>query len=197
MIKSIFGLNTEDLRKREAVENQELAEMLSKSTGDNYGVTAFGTAFGREAGKGLLSKLGYENSEMAQAEANEARQKQLEEKLSGLEAENPERLKILAEAHQEGGNIKEAVRYAGMYRKVKEDKRKEIKSDWVKARSVLNPLSGEKENTDKEILALLKIYHPAEDFTELEKYVSSLKEEEKEANSNEPVNNLPEGFNVE
>ena len=98
MIKSIFGLNTEDLRKREAVENQELAEMLSKSTGDNYGVTAFGTAFGREAGKGLLSKMGYEDPEMAQAEANEARQKQLQEDLSKLDSSSPEYFYKFAES---------------------------------------------------------------------------------------------------
>lgn len=198
MIKSIFGLNTEDLRKREAVENQELAEMLSKSTGNNYGVTAFGTAFGREAGKGLLSKMGYEDPEMAKAEANEAKQKQLDEDLSGFAVEDPKRLKVLAEAHQAGGNMEEAVRYANMYRKVLDDKRKEIKSDYFRTGTKVDPLTGEPKNTDKQRFNLLKALHPNEKLKDLEEYVNSLKkEEEEEANSNEPVNNLPEGFNVE
>jgi len=191
MIKNIFGLDTQDVLKKRAERNRLLAEQRIKQGDIDPTVAILGQQFGDMLGRGLMERLGYEDPEMAKAKENEALQKTLVEDLAKLDTADPERLKILTEAYRLGGNIELATTYANLYRKIKDDKRKEIKSDWFKT-SKVSPLTGEPIKTDKERLSMLKALHPNENFKELEEYVNMLKK--LEVNNTNSVNSLPDGF---
>lgn len=191
MIKNIFGLDTQDVLEKRAERNRLLAAQRIKQGNIDPTVAILGQQFGDMLGRGLMKKLGYEDPEMTKAKENEALQKTLEEDLAKLDTADPERLKILTEVYQLGGNIELATTYANLYRKVLDDKRKEIKSDWFRTGTKVDPL-GNPILTDKQRLAQLKALHPNENFKELEEYVNMLKK--LEVNNTNSVNSLPDGF---
>jgi len=98
MIKSIFGLTTEDVREQQLKQQQAAAQQFAKQTGANQGVASFGTALGAGLGRGLMSRLGFEDPAMAKAEEVEARQTALNEQLAALDPNDPRRQYLLAEA---------------------------------------------------------------------------------------------------
>jgi len=98
MIKSIFGLTTEDVRKQQAEQQQKIAQEFARQTNANQGVASIGTAIGAGLGRGLMSRLGFEDPEMVKAEEVEARQTALNEQLAALDPNDPRRQYLLAEA---------------------------------------------------------------------------------------------------
>lgn len=98
MIKSIFGLTTEDVREQQLKQQQAAAQQFAQQTGANQGVASFGTALGAGLGRGLMSRLGFEDPAMAKAQEVEARQTALNEQLAALDPNDPRRQYLLAEA---------------------------------------------------------------------------------------------------
>lgn len=98
MIKSIFGLTTEDVREQQLKQQQAAAQQFAQQTGANQGVASFGTAVGAGLGRGLMSGLGFEDPAMAKAQEVEARQTALNEQLAALDPNDPRRQYLLAEA---------------------------------------------------------------------------------------------------
>ena len=98
MIKNIFGLNTQDVAEQRAELNRLKSAQRIKQGDIDPTVAVLGQQFGDMLGRGLMKKLGYEDTEMAQAEANEARQKQLQEDLSKLDSSSPEYFYKFAES---------------------------------------------------------------------------------------------------
>ena len=178
MIKNIFGLNTQDVADQRAELNRLKSAQRIKEGNIDPTVAVLGQQFGDMLGRGLMKKLGYEDKDMAIATKNEQLANDLNAELGLLDMQDPERYRVMAEAYEKAGNTEEAMRYAGVYRTIKNDKRKEIKADYFRTGTKVDPLTGDSKNTDKQRLALLKAMHPNEDFTELEKYVSTLAKEE-------------------
>jgi hypothetical protein len=98
MIKSIFGLTTEDVREQQLKQQQAAAQQFAQQTGANQGVASFGTAVGAGLGRGLMSGLGFEDPAMVKAQEVEARQTALNEQLAALDPNDPRRQYLLAEA---------------------------------------------------------------------------------------------------
>ena len=99
MIKNIFGLNTQDVADQRAELNRLKSAQRIKQGDIDPTVAILGQQFGDMLGRGLMKKLGYEDTEMAQAEANEAKQKQLQEDLSKLDSSSAEYYYRMAEAY--------------------------------------------------------------------------------------------------
>jgi hypothetical protein len=177
MIKNIFGLNTQDVADQRAELNRLKSAQRIKQGDIDPTVAVLGQQFGDMLGRGLMKKLGYEDKDMAIATKNEQLANDLNAELGLLDMQDPERYRVMAEAYEKAGDTEGAMRYAGVYRTIKNDKRKEIKADWFRTGTKVDVL-GNPIQTDKQRLAQLKAWHPNEDFTELEKYVSTLAKEE-------------------
>lgn len=111
MIKSIFGLTTEDVREQQLKQQQAAAQQFAKQTGANQGVASFGTALGAGLGRGLMSRLGFEDPAMAKAEDVEAKQLALNKQLAGLDPSDPRALYITGNALLQEGLVEEAARF--------------------------------------------------------------------------------------
>lgn len=111
MIKSIFGLTTEDVRKQQLKQQQELAQLYAKQTGANQAVASIGTAIGAGLGRGLMNRLGFEDPEMAKAKEVEAAQTALDQELAKYELDDPARYYVIGQALVEAGQPEEATRY--------------------------------------------------------------------------------------
>lgn len=111
MIKSIFGLTTEDVRKQQAEQQQKIAQEFARQTNANQGVASIGTAIGAGLGRGLMSRLGFEDPEMAKAQEVEARQTALNKQLAGLDPSDPRALYITGNALLQEGLVEEAARF--------------------------------------------------------------------------------------
>lgn len=111
MIKSIFGLTTEDVREQQLKQQQAAAQQFAKQTGANQGVASFGTAIGAGLGRGLMSRLGFEDPAMAKAEDVEAKQLALNKQLAGLDPSDPRALYITGNALLQEGLVEEAARF--------------------------------------------------------------------------------------
>jgi hypothetical protein len=109
MIKSIFGLTTEDVREQQLKQQQAAAQQFAKQTGANMGVASFGTALGAGLGRGLMSRLGFEDPAMAKAQEAEARQTALNEQLAALDPNDPRRQYLLAEALSSMGDTQASL----------------------------------------------------------------------------------------
>lgn len=116
MVRSIFGLTTEEVRQQQLEQQREMAAQLQREQGTSPFAATFGTAFGSAIGRGLLSKLGYEDPEMAKAKEVEAAQAALDEQLAGLEQDDPKRLYLVGQALIEAGKPEEATRYFALAR---------------------------------------------------------------------------------
>jgi len=148
MIKNIFGLNTEDLRRQEMAETKQLAQRLSKTTGDNYGVTAFGTAFGKAASKGLLSKMGYEDPALTQAKENEALQEQFDNIDKSTAQGNYEAAQLLDKA----GRPELAVQYRNVALRMAEQSKKNRKEVYSNIPLDPNDILGSKIKQREDLL---------------------------------------------
>lgn len=111
MVRSIFGLTTEDVRQKQLEQQQEMAAQLQREQGTSPFAATFGTAFGSAIGRGLLSKLGYEDPEMAKAKKAEAAQAALDQELAKYEPDDPARYYVIGQALIEAGQPEEATRY--------------------------------------------------------------------------------------
>ena len=111
MIKSIFGLTTEDVRKQQLKQQQAAAQQFAKQTGANQGVASIGTAIGAGLGRGLMSRLGFEDPEMVKAQEVEAKQTALNQQLAGLDPSDPRALYITGNALLQEGLVEEAARF--------------------------------------------------------------------------------------
>ena len=109
MIRSIFGLTTEDVREQQLNQQQAAAQQFAKQTGANQGVASIGTAIGAGLGRGLMSRLGFEDPAMAKAEEAEARQTALNEQLAALDLNDPRRQYLLAEALSSMGDTERSL----------------------------------------------------------------------------------------
>ena len=118
MIRSIFGLTTEDVRKQQQELQQSMAQQYATQTNANPGVASFGTAIGAGLGRGLMSRLGFEDPEMAKAQDVEARQAALDKQLAALEPDDPRRQWLLAEALSNAGNIPSSIAAADAARQM-------------------------------------------------------------------------------
>lgn len=115
MVRSIFGLTTEDVRKQQIEQQQDFAKQLQQS-GYSPLEAQLGTALGTGLARGLMSKLGYEDPAMAQARQVEESQAALNEQLAGLEQDDPRRLYLIGQALVEAGKPEEATRYFALAR---------------------------------------------------------------------------------
>jgi len=111
MIKSIFGLTTEDVREQQLKQQQAAAQQFAKQTGANQGVASIGTAIGAGLGRGLMSRLGFEDPEMVKAQEVEAKQTALNQQLAGLDPSDPRALYITGNALLQEGLVEEAARF--------------------------------------------------------------------------------------
>jgi len=111
MIRSIFGLTTEDVRQKQLEQQQEMAAQLQEQQGTSPFAATFGVGLGAGLGRGLMSRLGFEDPEMAKAKEVEAAQAALDEQLAGLELDDPQRLYLIGQALIEAGKPEEATRY--------------------------------------------------------------------------------------
>lgn len=85
MIKSIFGLDTQEVMQKRAEDIRKRALQRTKAGDIDPTVAILGESLGNVLGRGLLSRMGYEDPEMARAKENEALQKELNEDLAKLE----------------------------------------------------------------------------------------------------------------
>ena len=115
MIKSIFGLTTEDVREQQRQQQQKLATQLIQQ-GTSPFAASFGTAFGGELGRGLMSRLGIQDPAMAKAQSVEARQTALNEQLAALSPDDPQRFYLIGQALVDAGDSAEASRYFALGR---------------------------------------------------------------------------------
>ena len=115
MVRSIFGLTTEDVRQQQVEQQQDFAKQLQQS-GYSPLEAQLGTALGTGLARGLMSKLGYEDPAMAQARQVEESQAALNEQLAGLEQDDPRRLYLIGQALIEAGKPEEATRYFALAR---------------------------------------------------------------------------------
>lgn len=115
MIKSIFGLTTEDVREQQRQQQQKLATQLIQQ-GTSPFAASFGTAFGGELGRGLMSRLGIQDPAMAKAQSVEARQTALNEQLAALSPDDPQRFYLIGQALVDAGDSAEASRYFSLGR---------------------------------------------------------------------------------
>ena len=111
MIKSIFGLTTEDVREQQLEQQQKIAQEFARQTNANQGVASIGTAIGAGLGRGLMSRLGFEDPAMAKAEDVEAKQLALNKQLAGLDPSDPRALYITGNALLQEGLVEEAARF--------------------------------------------------------------------------------------
>ena len=115
MVRSIFGLTTEDVRQQQVEQQRDFAKQLQQS-GYSPLEAQLGTALGTGLARGLMSKLGYEDPAMAQARQVEESQAALNEQLSTLEQDDPRRLYLIGQALIEAGKPEEATRYFALAR---------------------------------------------------------------------------------
>ena len=111
MIRSIFGLTTEDVRQKQLEQQQEMAAQLQKQQGTSPFAATFGIGFGAELGRSLMSRLGFEDPEMAKAKEVEAAQTALDQELAKYEIDDPARYYVIGQALVEAGQPEEATRY--------------------------------------------------------------------------------------
>lgn len=88
MIKSIFGLTTEDVRQQQVEQQRDFAKQLQAS-GYSPLEAQLGTALGTGLARGLMSKLGYEDPAIVKAQEAEARQEALNEQLASMSPDDP------------------------------------------------------------------------------------------------------------
>jgi hypothetical protein len=94
-------------------------------------VAILGQQFGDMLGRGLMKKLGYEDPEMAKAKDNEARQKQLNEDLSGLDKTSSDYYNRMAEAFLTNNDYQRGAAMLGIAQSIDAKnlkKEKEIKA---------------------------------------------------------------------
>jgi hypothetical protein len=166
MIKNIFGLNTEDLRRQEMAETKQLAQRLSKTTGDNYGVTAFGTAFGKAASKGLLSKMGYEDPALTQAKENEALQEQFDNIDKSTAQGNYEAAQLLDKA----GRPELAVQYRNVALRMAEQSKKIRKKVYSTIPINQNDVVGSRTQRYQQFFDAEAYEEAEEEMKEIQKY---------------------------
>ena len=85
MIKSIFGLDTQEVMQKRAEDIRKRALQRTKAGGIDPTVAILGESLGNVLGRGLLSRMGYEDPEMTKAKEAEVLQKELDEDLAKLE----------------------------------------------------------------------------------------------------------------
>lgn len=120
MIKNIFGLNTQDINSQRDAIAKTMAESLVKNDNTNPAVAAFGTAFGSKFGRGLMNKLGFEDTEMEAARANEQKQLDWQAEISKYEDGSPEQYIARGRGQLEAGNYDAATANFEMARKLGE-----------------------------------------------------------------------------
>jgi hypothetical protein len=98
MIKNIFGLDTASILEKRAEENRKKALARIKAGNIDPTVAILGQQFGDMLGRGLMKKLGYEDTEMSKAKKNEALQKELQEDLAKLDKTSSDYYNRIAEA---------------------------------------------------------------------------------------------------
>jgi hypothetical protein len=181
MVRSIFGLTTEEVRQKQLEQQQEMAAQLQREQGTSPFAATFGTAFGSAIGRGLLSKLGYEDPEMAKAKEVEAAQTALDDQLAGLEQDDPKRLYLIGQALIEAGKPEEATRYFALARQFETGEeelalRREQMEDTETGRAartftlLSDPIRG---LTTKQIMETMKVFHPDVKLPELEEAAST------------------------
>lgn len=85
MIKSIFGLDTQEVMQKRAEDIRKRALQRTRAGDIDPTVAILGESLGNVLGRGLLSRMGYEDPEMAKAKEAEVLQKELDEDLAKLE----------------------------------------------------------------------------------------------------------------
>ena len=115
MVRSIFGLTTEDVREQQRERQREFAKSL-QSSGYTPLQAQLGTAIGTGLARGLMGKLGYEDPAMTEAREVESRQEALNQQLATLEQDDPRRLYLIGQALIESGKPEEATRYFALAR---------------------------------------------------------------------------------
>lgn len=109
MIRSIFGLTTEDVRGQQLKQQQAIAQQFAKQTGANQAVASIGTAIGAGLGRGLMSRLGFEDPAMEEARLNEERMEQFKRQLGQTDMSNPQDVAALANVYAEFGDLQTAA----------------------------------------------------------------------------------------
>ena len=175
MVRSIFGLTTEEVRQKQLEQQQEMAAQLQREQGTSPFAATFGTAFGSAIGRGLLSKLGYQDPEMAKAEEVEAAQAALNEQLSTLEPDDPKRLYLIGQALIEAGKPEEATRYFALAKQFETGeeeldlKRQQMEDTEIgRAANLFGRLVDTMMYTPEQIDKIMKAYFPDVKLPEME-----------------------------
>ena len=180
MVRSIFGLTTEEVRQQQLEQQREMAAQLQREQGTSPFAATFGTAFGSAIGRGLLSKLGYEDPEMAKAKEVEAAQAALDEQLAGLEQDDPKRLYLVGQALIEAGKPEEATRYFALARQFETGEeqlalqREQMEdTETGRAANLFGRLVDNGLYTPEQINKIMKAYFPDVKLPELEEAAST------------------------
>lgn len=115
MIKSIFGLTTEDVREEQLKQQRALADQLQKQ-GTSAPAAQFGVSFGSALGRGLMERFGFQSPEMEKAQQVEAMQSELDAELAKFDPSDPARNYIIGQALIRAGQPEEAARYFALGR---------------------------------------------------------------------------------
>ena len=110
MIKSIFGLTTEDVREQQLKQQQELVK-LQVAQGTAPAIASFGTSFGAGLGRGLMKGFGMEDPAMQEAEANKLRKEQYENALRSIDTSTEKGALEMANLQNQLGNSAVAVQF--------------------------------------------------------------------------------------
>ena len=135
MIKSIFGLNTQDIMQKRAEDIRQRALQRTRMGDIDPTVAILGESLGNVLGRGLLSKLGYEDPELAQAKEAEA----LQEQFTAIDKSTPQGNYQAAQILDKAGRPELAVQYRNAALRMLEQQQKKNKVGEVVSSIPLDP----------------------------------------------------------
>ena len=172
MIKNIFGLNTQDVAEQRAELNRLKSAQRIKQGDIDPTVAILGQQFGDMLGRGLMKKLGYEDTEMAQAQAQEEDAAELNRKVTDGELEfgSKEYNLTLAGLYTKYGEPEKAAQY---FSKVQNEERYEFERNGRignVARAIVNDSDG--TITQEKFMSQLKAAYPNQDLSRYDNFIT-------------------------
>jgi hypothetical protein len=176
MIKSIFGLTTEDVRKQQFEQQQDFAKQLQQG-----GYKPLEAQLGTALGTGLARALGFEGAGMAEARQVEESQAALNEQLAGLEQDDPRRLYLVGQALIEAGKPEEATRYFALARQFETGeeelalRREQMEDTEIgRAANLFGRLVDNPIYTPEQVDKIMRAYFPDVKLPELEDNINNI-----------------------
>ena len=167
MIKSIFGLDTQDIMQKRAEDISKKALLRTKAGDIDPTVAILGESLGNVLGRGLLSKLGYEDKEMSKALLGEQFTKDIKDKIASgeLDPASKDYNLLMARYYGQLGDSQNQLRQMELFRIKENDEF--AKQDKIAGRYV--QLVSE-FGSHEEAIKQLEAFYPGSDFSKLKEF---------------------------